>query len=65
MGLDDDYISTLGNATTVTNRYIPRIIGANSRGYHICGSGLIISDQSFDTMGIRVSMIENKYPHLK
>ena len=55
-GQDDDSISTLGNNTVAGRAFIPRTIGAISRGSPSSGSS--VSDQSFATMDTRVSQIE-------
>ena len=57
MGEDDDSISTLGGRTMATSVFIPRLIGATSSK---SPSSAISSDQSFASMGSRVTQLEDQ-----
>ena len=67
-GLDDDSISTIGNGTVASRRWTPRTIGAttgDSPAGRSTSSGLSVSEQSYATMGSRVSQIEEKLTSLE
>lgn len=64
MVVDDNSVSTLGNATTVTRRFLPRVIRKTPRSSPE-NSELNMYGQSVATMGSRVSQIEDKISTLE